>query len=210
MRHTFDIDVLACSRCGGRLRLIATGNDTVPIRAILGGSPSIGFALIFPERVVGRLQGIITLLFAILMLVGTVLAIFAIVALLLLMISLLIAVPFGTIAYLAKWGTFNTTEARARSRCRRGHAVRGTGRGPADDARGNRALSSSDLCRGRAVGGVHRRADRDARGQRLGAAGGPAAAALAVVDPGGGRGGAGNRRRGRLAFAAGSDRGTIP
>lgn len=72
----------------------------------------IGFALIFPEKVVGRLQGVITFVFAILMLVGTVLAILAILVLLLLMVSLLIAIPFGTIVYLAKWGTFKTTEAR--------------------------------------------------------------------------------------------------
>ena len=35
MRHAFDIDVLACPRCGGRLRLIATVADPDAIRAIL-------------------------------------------------------------------------------------------------------------------------------------------------------------------------------
>ena len=45
MRRAFDIDVLACPRCGGRLRLIATVEDPDAIRAILvagaqlGGSP---------------------------------------------------------------------------------------------------------------------------------------------------------------------------
>jgi len=35
MRRAFDIDVLACRRCGGRLRLIATVEDPDAIRAIL-------------------------------------------------------------------------------------------------------------------------------------------------------------------------------
>jgi Putative transposase len=41
MRRAFDIDVLACPRCGGRLRLIATVEDPGAIRAILvARSPS--------------------------------------------------------------------------------------------------------------------------------------------------------------------------
>lgn len=35
MRHAFDIDVLACPRCGGRLRLIATAEDPDAVRAIV-------------------------------------------------------------------------------------------------------------------------------------------------------------------------------
>jgi hypothetical protein len=35
MRRAFEIDVLACSRCGGRLRLIAIVEDPVVIRRIL-------------------------------------------------------------------------------------------------------------------------------------------------------------------------------
>ena len=35
MRRAFDIDVLACPRCGGRLRLLATVEDPDAIRAIL-------------------------------------------------------------------------------------------------------------------------------------------------------------------------------
>ncbi len=35
MRRAFDVDVLACPRCGGRLRLIATIDDRRVIRAIL-------------------------------------------------------------------------------------------------------------------------------------------------------------------------------
>jgi len=35
MRRAFDIDVLACSRCGGRLRLMGAVEDPDAIRAIL-------------------------------------------------------------------------------------------------------------------------------------------------------------------------------
>jgi hypothetical protein len=35
MRRAFDVDVLACPRCGGRLRLIATVEGPEAIRAIL-------------------------------------------------------------------------------------------------------------------------------------------------------------------------------
>lgn len=35
MRHAFDLDVLACPRCGGRLRLVATVDDPQVIRGIL-------------------------------------------------------------------------------------------------------------------------------------------------------------------------------
>ena len=35
MRHTFGVDVLACARCGGRMRVVATIEDPVVIRRIL-------------------------------------------------------------------------------------------------------------------------------------------------------------------------------
>lgn len=38
MRRVFDIDVLACPRCGGRLQLMATVEDPEAIRAILGAA----------------------------------------------------------------------------------------------------------------------------------------------------------------------------
>jgi hypothetical protein len=34
MRRAFDVDVLACPRCGGRLRLLGTIEDPGAIRAI--------------------------------------------------------------------------------------------------------------------------------------------------------------------------------
>ena len=40
MRRAFDIDVLACPQCGGRLRLIATVEDPDATRAILAALAS--------------------------------------------------------------------------------------------------------------------------------------------------------------------------
>jgi len=34
-RRSFALDVLACPRCGGRLRVIATGQDPAGVRTIL-------------------------------------------------------------------------------------------------------------------------------------------------------------------------------
>jgi hypothetical protein len=48
MRRAFDIDVLACPRCGGRLQLIATVEDADAIRAILRAPELAGRA---PPRV---------------------------------------------------------------------------------------------------------------------------------------------------------------
>jgi uncharacterized protein YbaR (Trm112 family) len=35
MRRVFDLDVLACPRCGGQLRVIATVQDPLAVQAIL-------------------------------------------------------------------------------------------------------------------------------------------------------------------------------
>ncbi len=66
----------------------------------------ISSALLIPERVQGRLQGIVTLIVSFLALLGAIAMIFAAIALLLLMVGLLLAVPFGTLAYIAKFGNF--------------------------------------------------------------------------------------------------------
>ena len=39
MRRAFAIDVLACLRCGGRLRVIATVEDPLAVRQILAAAP---------------------------------------------------------------------------------------------------------------------------------------------------------------------------
>lgn len=67
----------------------------------------IGASLIIPERVHGRVQGVATLIGAGVALMVGVGMLFAAFGLLMLMISLFTAAPFGTIAYLAVWGFFN-------------------------------------------------------------------------------------------------------
>jgi hypothetical protein len=73
----------------------------------------MGAALIVPERIQGRLQGLVTLVFSILLLLADVALLFATLSGLILMLTLLMAPIFGTIAYLALWGTFDTSSAKA-------------------------------------------------------------------------------------------------
>lgn len=62
--------------------------------------------LLLPERVTGRLQGICTLVLTILALLGGIVFVIFLIAELFFMVGLLVAVPFGTIAYLALYGFF--------------------------------------------------------------------------------------------------------
>jgi hypothetical protein len=73
----------------------------------------MGLGLLVPRAVTGRAQGIVTLVLSFFALIGTVALIFAAFGLLMLMISLLLAVPFGTIAYFAAWGHFAVRAAAA-------------------------------------------------------------------------------------------------
>jgi hypothetical protein len=67
----------------------------------------MGCALLIPARLLGRVQGIATLIFSI-VLIGTALRqIFVALASLILMLSLLLAIPFGSIIYLIVYGSFN-------------------------------------------------------------------------------------------------------
>lgn len=68
-------------------------------------------ALLLPERVQGRVQGVAGLIFSIiLIIVGLVALVIAFVELTI-MVSLFLAAPFGTLAYLALWGFFPVGEA---------------------------------------------------------------------------------------------------
>jgi len=60
---------------------------------------------------VARVQGMVTLVLSLLGLIAMIVMIFLALQLLLLMVSLLVAVPFGTILYLAVWGHFDTHDA---------------------------------------------------------------------------------------------------
>jgi hypothetical protein len=98
------------------------GTDTkppgmgIPYLALLDGLVLytivlMGAALLIPERIHGRVQGVATLIVSLLVLL---LAIFLLVGAflkLLIMVALFTAAPFGTIAYLAIYGFFNRRAA---------------------------------------------------------------------------------------------------
>jgi hypothetical protein len=71
----------------------------------------MGVALLLPERLLGRVQGIATLIFSLSLIGISLIQIFTALALLILMISLLLAFPFGTIIYLIIYGSFNRAGA---------------------------------------------------------------------------------------------------
>jgi hypothetical protein len=73
----------------------------------------MGASLLIPERVHGQVQGVVSLVGAIVALLAGIAMLFGALGLLLLMVSLFTAVPFGTIAYLAIWGFFNRGGASA-------------------------------------------------------------------------------------------------
>lgn len=73
----------------------------------------IAAPLLIPARVVGRVQGIISFVVSLLMLLGAIVMIVVAIGVLVLMISLFMAVPFGTLVYLAKFADFDTGQAAA-------------------------------------------------------------------------------------------------
>ena len=88
----------------------------IPYLALLDGLllltlALMGASLLIPERVHGRVQGLVTLIGAIVAILAGLVMLFAAIALLFLMVGLFTAVPFGTIAYLAVWGFFNRAGA---------------------------------------------------------------------------------------------------
>src|SRR5215213_5502406 len=70
-------------------------------------------SVVAPRGVTGRAQGCITLFVSFFGCLGTIAAILAAFTLLMLMLSLLVAVPFGTLVYLAVWGDFARGAAAA-------------------------------------------------------------------------------------------------
>lgn len=65
------------------------------------------------RRLAPKAQGVVTLILTFLGLLAAVLAIFAAIQFLLMMVALLFAPPFGTAAYFALWGRFDTDASRA-------------------------------------------------------------------------------------------------
>jgi hypothetical protein len=72
----------------------------------------IGLSLVIPARIQGRVQGVVTLIFSILIIIAAIGMILAAIALLTTMVALLLAIPFGTIVYLIVYGWFDTGSAR--------------------------------------------------------------------------------------------------
>lgn len=66
----------------------------------------LGASLVVPLRIYGRIQGLVTLVVCLLWILMCFLMILQALVKLFLMIGLFVAVPFGTIAYLALWGNF--------------------------------------------------------------------------------------------------------
>lgn len=90
----------------------------VPYLALLDGlllfvAGLMALPLLLPDRVHAKLQGIATLVVSLLALLGGILMVIAALVLLMIMVSLLLAAPFGTIAYFAIYGSFSTGVAQA-------------------------------------------------------------------------------------------------
>lgn len=66
----------------------------------------MGASLIIPDKIQGRIQGIVTFIVALSSLTGAVAAIFKAFGTLMVMVSLLLAIPFGTLIYFAIFGSF--------------------------------------------------------------------------------------------------------
>lgn len=95
---------------------VSPTGKAIPAMAFLDGlvfyaTLIITIALLIPERVQSKVQGIVTLVFSLLLVLGCIAVVFADLALLILMISLLMSVPFGTMVYLAVWSSFDTQGA---------------------------------------------------------------------------------------------------
>jgi hypothetical protein len=64
-------------------------------------------ALVVPARIHGRVQGVVGAVVSVLVILAAIVTAFRALAQLILMVSLLLAVPFGTIVYLIIWGFFD-------------------------------------------------------------------------------------------------------
>lgn len=69
--------------------------------------------LVIPQSVQANVQGIATCLVSLIMIVGSIAAIFVLLGILLLMVALFLAIPFGTFVYLALYGFFARGPASA-------------------------------------------------------------------------------------------------
>ncbi|MCI0580773.1 MAG: hypothetical protein L0331_31820 [Chloroflexi bacterium] len=73
----------------------------------------IGVALLLPDNLQGKIQGVVTLVFSVLIILAAIAMILAAIAAVTTMVILLLAIPFGTLVYLIKFGSFPRGEASA-------------------------------------------------------------------------------------------------
>jgi hypothetical protein len=73
----------------------------------------MGVAVFIPARIQGKIQGVVTLIFALTIITTAIRQIFVALASLVLMIALFLAIPFGTLIYLIVYGSFNRGGADA-------------------------------------------------------------------------------------------------
>lgn len=66
----------------------------------------MALGILIPDYVQGKIQGCITVIFVILLILAAIVAIFVALAKLMVMVSLLLSFPFGTLAYLIIYGSF--------------------------------------------------------------------------------------------------------
>ena len=107
-----DPDIL--NNCGDATTLSSQGKppgQAVPDMALLDGEllftvALMGLSILIGERLHARLQGAATLIFSILVILGGIIMLITAIALLILMVSLFLAAPFGTLVYLAIFGSF--------------------------------------------------------------------------------------------------------
>lgn len=96
---------------------VSVSGQAIPSMSVLDGlifyaMLMMAIALLLPERFQSKVQSIATIIVALILLLACVVRIVVDLQLLFLMIGLLLAVPFGTIAYLVIWGHFDTGSAR--------------------------------------------------------------------------------------------------
>ncbi|RUL94750.1 hypothetical protein [Verrucosispora sp. FIM060022] len=95
-------DVSGVSEPSGR----GTGYLALVDAAALWTTGLFCLGLVLPERIHGRVQGVATLIFSIVLIIVAILALVIAFVELSIMVSLFLAPPFGTLAYLALWGFF--------------------------------------------------------------------------------------------------------
>jgi len=103
-------------RAAGERTEYATPGLSIRYLALLHGiilfnALYMGLSIIVPQKLTGLLQGGLTLIVSLGLVIGGVVLAFAAFELLTLMVALLFAAPFGTIAYFALFGHFPTAEA---------------------------------------------------------------------------------------------------